>query len=62
MTELETKLLAACKTAENYLVERGIEVRGVVGRTQVLPQLREAILAAQRMEQRQMDQRVLESD
>lgn len=41
------KLTDALKEAERYLVERGIETRGVVGRTRVLPMIRKALYQLQ---------------
>lgn len=36
-------MFEALVAAEKYLVDRGIETKGVVGRTQLLPQIRAAI-------------------
>lgn len=40
-------LLAALKECERYLVLRGVETRGTVGRTVVLPKIRAAIAKAE---------------
>ena len=40
------EMFAALKKCEEYLVERNIERRGTVGRTQVLPMIRAAITRA----------------
>lgn len=37
------KMREALEAAEQYLVERGVEVRGTVGRTKILPMIREAL-------------------
>ena len=60
MSELETKLLSACRAAEKYLLDRGVGYRGVEGRTKLLPQLRDAIESAE--SRVAYDQRALESD
>ena len=39
------ELLEALEMVEIYLVERGIETRGTIGRTLVLPRIRAAIAA-----------------
>lgn len=40
-------LAATLRQVETYLVERGIEYKGTVGRTQVLPAVRSAIAKAE---------------
>jgi hypothetical protein len=40
------ELLEALEEAETYLVERGIDIRGVTGRTVILPKMRAAIAKA----------------
>jgi hypothetical protein len=39
------ELLETLEMVEIYLVERGIETRGTIGRTLVLPRIRDAIAA-----------------
>ena len=43
LLEALSDCIDALKTAETYLVERGIECKGTVGRTQVLPRIRAAL-------------------
>ena len=43
----EANLLAALKECESYLVQRGVETRGTVGRTVILPKIRAAIAKAE---------------
>jgi hypothetical protein len=40
------ELLEALEEAETYLVERGVDIRGVTGRTVILPKMRAAIAKA----------------
>lgn len=44
-TELEYRMATALRNVEKYLVDRGIEYRGTVGRTQILPEIRAALFA-----------------
>lgn len=43
MTPLKKQLAEVLMDVERYLVERGIEHRGVTGRTIILPKVREAL-------------------
>lgn len=46
LTEALYDCMDALKSAEQYLVERGIEQKGTIGRTQVLPRIRSALTNA----------------
>ena len=42
------KLVEALKSVRKYLEERGIRERGIVGRTQILPQIDQALAEAEK--------------